>query len=72
MANSANPDQLAGQLIWIYTVCKGGTYPGSAGPGLIFVVHHQLMQVTDDWLNIDQLLEIFAMFFFFYITWFWI
>ena len=22
------------QLIWIYTVCKGRTYPGSAGPGL--------------------------------------
>ena len=23
------------QLIWIYTVCEGRTYPGSAGPGLI-------------------------------------
>ena len=22
------------QLIWIYTVCKGKTYPGSAGQGL--------------------------------------
>ena len=24
------------QLIWIYTVCKGRTYPGSAGQGIIF------------------------------------
>ena len=32
MANSADPDQL--QLIWIYTVCKGWVYPGSAGQGL--------------------------------------
>ena len=31
MTNSAHPDQ----LIWIYTVCKGKTYPGSAGLGLI-------------------------------------
>ena len=23
-----------GQLIWIYTVCKGRIYPGSAGQGL--------------------------------------
>ena len=23
------------QLIWIYTVSKDGTFPGSAGPGLI-------------------------------------
>ena len=39
MANSADPDHLASssQLIWIYTVCKGSTYPGSAGQGLIFV-----------------------------------
>ena len=41
MANSADPDQLASsdgffrsQLIWIYTVCKDRTYPGSAGQGL--------------------------------------
>ena len=33
MANSADPDQLA-SLIWIYTVCKGRVYPGSAGQGL--------------------------------------
>ena len=47
---SANPHQLASQpetvlihisqllrcwLIWIYTVCKGRAYSGSAGPGLI-------------------------------------
>ena len=36
MTNSADPDQLAlrSQLIWIYTVCKGRVYPGSAGQGL--------------------------------------
>ena len=48
MANSAAPDQLASseanwsgstmfvtsQLIWIYTVCKGRVYLGSAGLGL--------------------------------------
>ena len=32
MANSADPDQKP--LIWIYTVCKGRAYPGSAGLGL--------------------------------------
>ena len=41
MANSGDPDQLASsvlsQLIWIYTVCKGRTYPGSAGLGLMYV-----------------------------------
>ena len=37
MANSADTDQLASsdQLIWIFTVCKGRAYPGSAGLGLI-------------------------------------
>ena len=35
MANSTDPDQLASeQPIWIYTVCKGRVYPGSAGLGL--------------------------------------
>ena len=36
MANSADPDQLASssQQIWIYTVCKGRVFPGSAGQGL--------------------------------------
>ena len=34
MTNSADPDQLACQLIWIYTVCKDRAYPGSAGLGL--------------------------------------
>ena len=37
MTNSADPDQLASfrsQLIWIYTVCEGSVYPGSAGLGL--------------------------------------
>ena len=42
MSNSADPDQLASsrsvgffrsQLIWIYIVCKGRVYPGSAGQG---------------------------------------
>ena len=35
MANSADPDLSRSQLIWYYTVCKGSTYPGSAGLGLI-------------------------------------
>ena len=35
MANSADPDQFRSQLIWIYTVCKGRVYTGSAWQGLI-------------------------------------
>ena len=35
MTNSEDPDQLASKLIWIYTVCKGRTYPGSAGLQLV-------------------------------------
>ena len=31
MANCADPDQFKSQLIWIYTVCKERTCPGSAG-----------------------------------------
>ena len=36
MANSVDPDQMASgsQLIWIYIICKGRVYPGSAGQGL--------------------------------------
>ena len=34
MANSAEPEKFRSQLIWIYTVCKGKIYPGSAGQGL--------------------------------------
>ena len=36
MTNRADPDQLASSeaLIWIYTVCIGRVYPGSAGQGL--------------------------------------
>ena len=35
MTNTADPDQLgSSQLIWSYTVCEGGAYQGSAGPGL--------------------------------------
>ena len=38
MANSADPDQLAyWLLIWIYSVCKGRVYPGSAGQGLMSI-----------------------------------
>ena len=37
MTNGENPDQLASEeKIWIYTVCKGWEFPGSAGPGLNF------------------------------------
>ena len=36
MTNSVDPYQLASSAaIWIYTVCKGRAYLGSAGPGLI-------------------------------------
>ena len=38
MANSANPDQLISSNQRIYTVCKGGAYLGSAGPGLRQVI----------------------------------
>ena len=31
ITNSADPDQW---LIWVYTLCKGRVYPGSAGQGL--------------------------------------
>ena len=34
MTNKADPDRMT-SLIWIYTVCKGKAYPGSAGQGLI-------------------------------------
>ena len=35
MANSADRDQLASsELIWIYIVCKGRVYRGSAEQGL--------------------------------------
>ena len=38
MANSADPDQLASEAnIWIYTVCKGRVYRGSAELGLYIV-----------------------------------
>ena len=44
MANSADPDQLASSegLIWIYTVCKGRVYLGSAGQGLINICAYSL------------------------------
>ena len=35
------------QLIWIYTVCKGRVYPGSAGHGLIMKCsYHFFMKLT--------------------------
>ena len=32
---------LRSQLIWIYTVCKGRVYPGSAGQGLNVIVYNK-------------------------------
>ena len=37
MASSADPDRRS-QLIWIYTVCKGRTYLGSAGLGFKIII----------------------------------
>ena len=31
--------QIRSQLIWIYSICKGRAYPGSAGPWLIHEVN---------------------------------
>ena len=54
MANSADPDQLASseslpffrsQLIWIYTVCKGRAYLGSADKGFLIG-----SRITDIWV----------------------
>ena len=49
MANNADPDQLAfrSQLIWIYTVCKGRVYPGSAGQGLKLLWTYQIFHLPD-------------------------
>ena len=33
---------LRSQLIWIYTVCKGSAYPGSAGQGLMIILLYNL------------------------------
>ena len=43
MANSADPDQLASPEanLWIYTVCKGRVYLGSAGQGLNTTSHNK-------------------------------
>ena len=37
---------LRSQLIWIYTVCKGGIYPGSAGQGLRIDVEKNIFTVS--------------------------
>ena len=34
------------QLIWIYIVCKGRTYLGSAGQGLIYQLYQQFVTIT--------------------------
>ena len=34
--------QISSQLIWIYIVCKGRVYPGSAGQGLIIMYKKEL------------------------------
>ena len=33
------------QLIWIYTVCKGRTYPGSAGQGLTRIQTNKILSL---------------------------
>ena len=48
------------QLIWIFTVCKGRAYPGSAGPGLIickFMHDIQLFMSTHTTHYFDAKLE---------------
>ena len=37
------------QLIWIYTVCKGRVYPGSAGQGLTLSMYGHIQQMTNWW-----------------------
>ena len=48
MPNSADPDQLVfrSQLIWIYTVCKGRIYPGSAGAGQVKKTYEQGQSIS--------------------------
>ena len=41
---------LRSQLIWIYTVCKGRVYPGSAGQGLTKYTTFALSIGTDRWM----------------------
>ena len=58
MANSVDPDQLAGsnlcrsQLIWIYTVCKDRVYSGSAGQGLIHINKIESNCISDSEIHI--------------------
>ena len=51
MTDSADPDPLVSrnQLIWIYSVCKGRIYPGSAGQGLIFFIISPKKHVVGLW-----------------------
>ena len=42
------------QLIWIYTVCKGRAYPGSAGPGLRGLTLHPSRVKTQNSLLINK------------------
>ena len=54
------------QLIWIYTVCKGRIYPGSAGLGLtildIFIAPDKV-GVFFEWRDGGSLLLLFCFFF---------
>ena len=66
MANSADPDQ----LIWIYTVCKGRVYQGSAGQGSRLKIKEREKrsgQPTNPFADeIVKLNRIFFFFFFFF------
>ena len=57
MANSADPDQLASQLIWIYTVCKNRAYLGSAGLGLNLCTELYFYEVAQKYVNFISLLK---------------
>ena len=46
IVNSADPDQFRSQLIWIYTVCKGRVYPGSAGQGLKYYTNTERAKIA--------------------------
>ena len=45
MTNSIVPDQLA-LLVWIYTVCKGRAWPGSAGQELNNIMNKPVANAT--------------------------
>ena len=48
--------QIRSQLIWIYTICKGRVYPGSAGLGLLtLVLLNQICPAFANSVDPDQL-----------------